>query len=267
MPKHDLLNLCSPPALDGQGRVATTLGTWTKLGLFKEIEAGDGPETSLSEQFQELSETPDAEFRSRLRTLVFAPENNPNLEDRDGAGDFTRALSWLLATDVYSLPTNRDEVIALDASYFRDTVPPFKNNNNNWPAFPGWAAFLGFGWTSARGIELDPTTAIRDALDDVFSVGAREVPIGTFVTSLAREIPVLDGGVYRLAVEQQLTGWRRLPDTHLSIGLSRALIRLRSRDTLRLERRGDAGRMMQLLGPGGRFLEDVSHVIRVEAVE
>ena len=263
LPRRNLVALCAPPALGDPDQLGKTLRNWTKLGFFLQQGDGDEAEVSLAGPFQELAETPDQEFRCRLRALVFSEANNQNLTNRDFAADFTRALAWLLGQDVYSLPTDRNEIVALDLDYFQTTEPPFANNPMNWPAFPDWAAVLGFGWKSAHGIALDPTTAVLDVLEEVFAGGIREMPIGPFVSGLAGLLPVLDGGVYRRAVENQLHEWRGVTDAQLSVSLSRALVRLRQADTLRLERRGDAERIMQLLGRERRVLEEVSHVIHV----
>jgi hypothetical protein len=268
MSRARLFALCAPPAIrerQSTDPLGTTLRQWTKLGFFVQRGAGDDVQIALAPPFDGTAVSPDGEFRRHLRALVMSEVNNPDLEGRALAGDFTRAIAWLLAQDVYALPAGEKGILELDRLHFQNTVSPFENNPANWPAFPDWVPFLGFGWISKPrdGLTIDPTTAVADELDHVFTDGVRELSIDGFIQGLAQAIPVLDAGTHRRAVEAQLRGWRGPSPSQISISLSRALVRLRYAEVLRLERRGDAGRMMQILGRQGRVLEDVSHVVRL----
>jgi hypothetical protein len=269
--RDELLNLCAPATLDKERKVSEaqkqarqTLNRWTQAGLFIEAEE----KITVHPDFA----TSDAgagglgSLRAALRKLVLSERNsdglsNPETESAAVCADFTRALCWVLAQDVYTLPgggyTGIEEI---ELSQLKEK--PFAlQNNTRWDGLKDWAPFLGFGWTS--GVDefvVDPTDAIRDALPAVFGE-ARELTQGAFLERLASELPVIDGGKYRLEIEERLSDNWVKPGAHeISQSLSRALLRLEIRGVLRLDARADADQR-SLLGRGGGSLRRISHVI------
>ena len=67
------------------------------------------------------------------------------------------------------------------------------------------------------------------------------------------EVPVLDGGVYRVAVEAQLekSALSQLQPGQLSTSLSRALFSLMIDQTLQFENKADVGRSIVFTGRDG----------------
>ena len=105
---------------------------------------------------------------------------------------------------------------------------------------------------------------MRDVLPQIFPKRG-PLEAGAVVAELAKMLPVLDGGVYRLAVEEEFlkrTGadaWRPPPEGQLSTSLSRALLRLVQDGTLRTENRADASRRVRLTGRRSTVIETFSH--------
>jgi hypothetical protein len=141
-------------------------------------------------------------------------------------------------------------------------------NGERWPGFKEWAEYLGFGWKShvSKGTTADPTEAVRDALPDVFGKQKSLSP-NDFIARLAEQLPVLDGGTYRLEVEKILKStddsdsWRGPSEGQLSSSLSRALLRLSVERSLILELKADSTKRVALTGRDYRPIREVSAFI------
>ncbi|MFO0822548.1 MAG: protein DpdG [Gemmataceae bacterium] len=213
-------------------------------------------------------DTGEAALRRTLRELVMRSNNNDPFWGSKGvpASDFTRGLAWCLAMDPLRLhgngydPVNRLELDTLPAD-----VEVFRNDTR-WNGFKAWSVFLGFGWLArypkAGTLVVDPAPAIREALPAVFG-GAARLTQKDFVERLREQLPVLDGGRYRRAVEEKLVRglWPEPKSGEASPSLSLALHRLRAEGVLEFENLADpaAGRLV-LVGRSGRQLAQVTHV-------
>ena len=154
-------------------------------------------------------------LRRTVRGLVLAKEQNDDLwKDTSGARDLTRALCWYLTQDVYRAPGRWKEgegatsvQEAQRADLKRDDF--VFSNDTRWGAFYAWAPFLGLAWRyglddngQIRGIFLpDPTEAVRDTVQ---TLEARDRwDASEFVSEIARKLPVIDGGTYRVEFEER----------------------------------------------------------------
>lgn len=273
MPEAELLAICAPAALqdhattfeDGK-QARQTLRRWRQLGLFEEI---DGKITLIYEARAVDVTGLAGVFRlgGLLRKLVLNAENNAQLNAPEGelAADLTLALSWALAQDVLTMPGGAySELNELDIRQLPNPPSAFQNDTR-WTGFKEWVPLLGFGWTESKGrgslLVVDPSAAVRDVLPAIFK-SRKELPIDEFTEAIALEIPVLDGGVYRRAVEGRLEPgtWRPTQPHEISVSLSVALQRLDVLDVFRLVARADAPKRT-LLGRGFREIGQVSHVV------
>ena len=84
----------------------------------------------------------------------------------------------------------------------------------------------------------DPTTAIRDALPEIFNSNER-LTAKEFVESLGESLPVLDGGKYRKYIEEYRKGEDPDPK-QLSEATSDALDRLVLEETLLIDNEDDS---------------------------
>lgn len=264
----DLLELAAPSTVvpDSKADMARkTLGRWKQLGFFTE----DGRSIQLCPSIAAIpSEDLDA-LRACVLKLVLAPDNNPgSVSDSAGddelcrAWDCTRAMAWALAQDPYSFPSRYKSGVE-DLQHAQGVEPRPYANDTRWAGFLEWAPFLGVGWSSTRfPFVPNPAFAVRSALGDVF-LGDEELPHGEFFRRLAEELPILDGGRYRMVVESQVKRrWREQSVGEISPCLSVAMQSLEAMGVVRLERRSDASQCM-LLGREGRRLREVSHVVRL----
>jgi hypothetical protein len=242
--KDQILKLCAPPEACSQEHTNNTLNTWTSLGLFAikpDEEYRIHPDIPRHEQKPE-------NLSKIARNLVLRPENNKDLwaKEDSGSSDFTLGLSWFLAQDAWTTELGgwpQAEELS------RYQMPPGKSvfqNDTRWPGFKEWASYLGFGFTlrHAAGISPDPTEAIRSALPAVF--GKHKIlQAKDFIRQLADQLPVLDGGDYRIQVEtvmlarQDQYSWKALPEGQLSTSLSRAILRLHEEGILRHKLKAD----------------------------
>jgi hypothetical protein len=260
---ENIANLCAPGETGSKEKVRQTLNTWTDLGLF-EVSSKEVVKIapSIKKQDRIMEKLP-----SLLQGIVLDPENTPDLRANElaKAADFTRALSWLMAQDVWKVDlSNWDTVQALFQKQMgRDSG--LIQNGTRWSGLKAWATYLGFAWTPrypSSSIVIDPTSAIRSVLPDVFGK-KKELKVTDFLVSLSHRIPVLDGGLYRTKVEDKLlesTGpdaWQPPPAQQQSTSLSRAILRLTADGSLNGELRDDSPERITLtgqgLGPAGEF--------------
>jgi len=247
-----LIALCAPSmTAKGDRMPEKTLNTWKKLGLFT---VGDDEQVRLSSELPK-----DARDLSRLtatlRGLVMDPRNNQKLwasdDDADDqadratvlAEDFTRAACWsLMLSPLQFAGQNWKSVDTLQQEMF---VPDSLaiQNDTRWLGFRAWAPFLGFGWLTLKGsLVPDPTVAIREVLPSIRV--ADLLPQREFLDSLARQLPILDGGSYRSEIESRLKPgyFETAIPGHLAPTLSLALQRLATAGVIEFQERADAER-------------------------
>jgi len=267
VPRDQLLSLCSPASLEQgnrKGDVTNTLRKWENLGLFVE----EGNELRLDPPPPRNCTTEHIRQHSREVCLRFA--NNENLFEKEQdnapilAQDLTRAIGWFLAQDVYScVLRNSEDAGAREYAQFGSS-PLNLENDTRWQGFSAWVLFLGFGWHDGMGLISDPSIAVRDALPEVFSEES-ELQIDVFLKRLSMQLPVLDGGDYRLRVEERLAGqgvWHPPREHQISTSLSIALRRMELEGRLSLEERSDSPSTRALLGRDQAMLKRATHVRR-----
>ena len=131
--------------------------------------------------------------------MLFRADNNQNFWDSEGtrAADFTRALAFVLAQDIYTADfETHASVQALEQRQIRDAGRRMLQNDVRWNGLRFWGDYLGFFWVDHRRWP-DPTAAVREELPAVFG-SARELPAVEFLRRLAERLPVLDGGRWRI---------------------------------------------------------------------
>jgi hypothetical protein len=249
---QDVLDAVAPAGVVSDPRMArVTLHRWTELGLFH-VDAADyvtlskAPETDLNSDVEIVRAT-----RMAARQCALSEANNPELWARESAraADLTRSLAWLLAQDVYRMRFSDAQSLELRQVANDDLRLMQNDTRKNGLQF--WSHFLGFVRQPGGG-DVDPTLAIRETLPGCIAAG-EEMPAAEFVERLAQRLPVLDGGIYRVAVESQLErdALSPLQSGQLSTSLSRAMFSLMVDQTLQFENRADVGRSVVFTGRDG----------------
>lgn len=248
------IEVCSPwptHETDKAVRLRGALSRWTKLGLF----VNDGGNLKIHERFDKKKRGESVnELSARLpnacRMLMLEAHHClPLWGDSPGiTADFVRGAAWVLAQDIYALPTTSTAIEKLQNEQMTAGQKIFENDTR-WNGLRFWMRYLGFATGDGNNIQADPTAAIKAELPDLF--GSRtELPAHDFVKGLAARLPVLDFGDYRQMVEDTLNpaNWQRPQDGHLSMSLSLALRRLALDNIIRLEGKADAGASYRLTG-------------------
>ena len=217
------------------------------------VESGEGIQLT-TEAIAGIAEG-DRGFARYVRARVLHEHTlkgkvNWDWTDQTGAKDLVRSLAWFLTLPVSRAPRSFDgadpNLITLQTEdfgeRFEDDAGDSKwpiNNDPRWQSFRRWACSLGFAWRSPGDHLIpDPTTAIRDALPEIFDSNGR-LTAKEFVESLGRSLPVLDGGKYRRYVEENRSGENPDPK-QLSEATSGALERLVLEKTLLIANEDDS---------------------------
>lgn len=265
MERDRVLDLCAPKGVTERKYPTQTLNRWIELGLFQNAS-------------ETISIHPDIPAKERTidrlstwaRRRALAPENNERFWEATEArsADFTRAISWLLAQDIYDAEYRSwDDLQPVLQRQTPGNQTIFGQNDTRWNGLRAWGPFLGFGRVgNTRGSPfiIDPTDALRDALPRIFGK-QKTLAADEFQDAVAVELPVLDGGEYRKLVEAKLSeqrgadAWQPPPQGQLSTSLSRALLRLTTDGTLQGESRADAIQRVRLTGRQREVVADFSH--------
>jgi len=239
-----------------------TLNRWKELGLFAE-----GERISLCDPYRGQLGGDESRAEAALpkcaRAIVLAERNNQRFweSEENRSADLTRALSWMLAQDVYSLDTsNADAVMGLEGQQVADPSFRLIKNNTRWDGLRPWMTYLGFAHEDTQ-LRVDPTVSVRDALADAFG-DTLTLTAPELMAALRAQIPVLDGGVYRTKVEEVMVerAWKRPPSGWVSSSLSRALQRLEFEGAIGFEQRSDAAEGATLTGRNGSPWRQFTHV-------
>lgn len=264
IPTDRLVSLCAPPnAVSTQERANQTLNRWKELGLLVEVDDTIRIATAYQNRLTKKNLSSQT-IATVAREVALADSNNANFWEAENnrSADFTRAVSWMLAQDVYAFtPASHADVESTELAQLGNSSV-FKNDTR-WSGFKSWATFLGFGYTGrspSNAFVVDPTAAVRDTLQGC-DLGTRRA-VADFLSMLADILPVLDGGMYRQLVEAKIdnTSWSPPHDKTVSMSMSRTFLRLRESGHLQLENNSDA-ESYGLLGREGRVIESVSHVV------
>lgn len=267
--RDDLLKACgSDLDIVDAKHLNQSLTRWIELGLFA-VEGGvvvlRDPYRS---QLSRTTDTAEARLMKVAREIALAPENNARFweSEENRSADLSRGLSWILAQDVYSMDTSSHQKVAtLESTQVADRAKHILQNDTRWNGLRTWMLYLGF----ARGgtqVTIDPTEAVRDMLPSIFD-REESLPAPIFVERAAAALPVLDGGVYRLQIEEVLkdSNWTRPSDGHLSTAFSRAIQRLDREGLIAAEKKSDTEDGIMLVGSHQRSWRSVTHVRRIQA--
>jgi hypothetical protein len=201
-------------------------------------------------------------LRTVVRDLVLAPEcNTGDLWDGNtGMRDFTRAIAWMLTKDPYDSPGTYERANRAQNADFGKAA--FFNTNLRWITFQRWATFLQFGWIDSVGAEeffqIDPTPTVRAVAAGLFA-DRRTWRLPEFVLELGRQVPVLDGGVYRLQIEAGVKSDHESSLISQTLGL--ALRRLEAERSLRLEKQSDIESLGIVDSAGGTLTYSHVHAV------
>lgn len=171
------------------------------------------------------------DVRNQVRRILLAPEQAETAKQPWVAP----AIAWFLTLDTSEpIPVNENWRSRVE----RD-CPGTDNafelvNEASCQQFAYWVAYLGFGWRLTTGgreahpadvLVPDPSAALKAALPAVMEPG-ETLPVDEVISRLGAVYSVIEGGIVRELVENQLVKERRRPDRQLSRSTSFAFARL-----------------------------------------
>ncbi|MDI1450818.1 protein DpdG [Polyangium sp. 6x1] len=263
-----LETLCRPRANAGDSRMMSyTFATWRALGLFE----GDDEHVRLASPFDVIDQVDTEALRTAVLELLLRPENSPTLLDSDTsdeisrASDFVRVATWALAQDPYRLASSNQDRVLEQAS--AQGIALFKGDGR-WVSFQEWAYFVGLGVMTRLGLVMNPARAVREVLSGRHALVAlsaeEDVPLTTFLSDLAKALPVVDGGAYRVRLDDVFRAKNHSFAPHqLSPALALALLQLDHEGVIILsDRPGDVATRLSLLGRARAVVRTASHIRR-----
>jgi hypothetical protein len=188
-------------------------------------------------------------MRALVRSGAMRAECESDLWEKDEAGslillgarDLVRVFSWFLNLDVLGAPyVYSKSANSLERLQLEQTDENLIMNDTRWLPFVRWGRYLGLlsemsmysgAGRSDSAVIPDPTVALRSVLPRCVPVG-EWVPLSTVLNAIAEELPVLDGGIFRRAIQDHgAPEW----DTDCSPSLSLAFEHLRASGDIELD--------------------------------
>lgn len=277
----DLINNCVPDAISIKD-FHNTLKTWTDLGLIvdkygnlpqikglrEEVLRTSDIELCLPEEYKLDCKYNNLSIILRnlpkiLNRVIFLPENNENFwsSENNKSSDFTRSLSWILSQNIYDIKTTYKDIEEIENHQILDKNCKFFQNDTRWAGFSDWTLALGWVWSSNKGIQIDPTEAIKLVLSEVFN-NKKELSIEEFIKNLSDILPVIDNGKYRIEVEKVLNKqyWKEHNEKELSLSLSLGLKNLELQDYISFSKKSDSSSVYSIMQKEDKVWESISHI-------
>ena len=276
VPKNELVKRCMAGIeRDPNGRTVGTINSFNNVdkgvGLFEENKQ-DNDKIWFAKKYEKLAKLDNEGRRLELpvilRNLLFNGDATDNfMTDNTGMNDVNRIFAWLLAQDPYNTSLENKALFDLENEQLGSVETRVLNSNSSrMPNVRNWGHYLGFLTPISDDYMIDPTRAIQASLDDIFGDKV-EIEGPKFLKSLAKKIPIIDEGAYRVKVEETLLNtavWEQPSEGFLSKSLSLALWRLDINPKINfdLEHRADARGIKKLSPPPGQSEKAFSHVVR-----
>ncbi|NYI97118.1 hypothetical protein HNR12_003395 [Streptomonospora nanhaiensis] len=237
--------LLNPPALRDEGKMFTfAVNTLRDYGLVSD----EGGQLALAGAARQCDGHDADHFHEVLRDAVLAPQWNTGIGENDSqkdARDLTRALCWFLSLEPHQTALNWEEAQARQKDALKPQVRPAIINDFRWTRFAYWSTALGLAAPSLWTDRLTPdcTLAVKQVLRRCWSPGDALGAVD-MLHRLRRELPVLPGGEYSVAVGVPSPG-----EDAAGAALSFALLRGEHEGWITLERDADARHWLSIHDP------------------
>lgn len=247
---------------NSEKKLRETLHFWKEYGLWE--ENGDGIKA-----WSEFSN--DENLGERISLTLF--KERLDIVDGTGVEPLIRGMALFLCLDSFTFSGGSffksTEIETIVGRYLpqrtengtRLTINPYETS-----IFANYGLLLGFLEKVTKDqFVVDPTRLIRPAVNKIFknADNRSEMPVEEFLIQLRDMLPVIDGGEYRIKIEQlirtKVKDWKAMPEHELSASLSQALYRLNLEGVIFLIPKSDAEKTVQLNLPGNKT-RPVSHI-------
>jgi hypothetical protein len=238
--RETLMAYLTPDSFNvGPSAVSDTISETSRLGL---IFNDDDDKYRVAEDLVQ----DDRSFQEIIEDRLLRPSS----PDKYGHQNFQKALAWfMLQSPTQPIDWRSNPRARVEADCGADINGFELTNDTRFNNFAYWARFLGFARMTPTGnaqrVTADPTEAVRRHLPKLLSPDATVAPVET-LRKLALQLPVLDFGKTRVAIESLLPVDRQPDDTQISATMTLTLMRMEQAGEIILENRADAKSRIQL---------------------
>ncbi|AYA62600.2 protein DpdG [Alteromonas sp. RKMC-009] len=243
-------------------KLKESLSFWSNLGLWQKKD------DNICAKDMNASEL---NFPSRLCECIFSEK--VDVIDGNGIEPLIRSMVLFLSLGRYTLVGNEHfrstDIGNIASKYFpsfSENQTRLSINNSETGVLSDYGILLGlFEKVDKNLFTVDPTRLFSPFIKKVLSsdIAKNGLSIDDFLIELRREIPVVDGGEYRVIVENLISSknsdWIKPQSHQLSASLSIALHRLTVGRVIKLENKSDSELTMHMLLPGNTT-RPISHI-------
>jgi hypothetical protein len=243
-------------------KLRESLNFWSSLGLWeKDKNKIKAKVTSASE----------LNFQSRLCECIFSKKLD--VIDGNDVEPLIRSMALFLSLSRYTLIGNEHfkstDIGGIASNYLpsmSENQTRLSINSSETAVLSDYGILLGFfEKVDKNHFTVDPTRLFTPFIKKVLSkdIAKNGLLVNDFLHELRKEIPVVDGGEYRVIVENLISSknseWKKPQSHQLSVSLSIALQRLRVNRIIQLENKSDSVSTMYLALPGNTNTP-ISHI-------
>lgn len=243
-------------------KLKESLSFWSSLGLW---QTNDDKICAKDINASELN------FSSRLSECIFSEK--VDVIDGNGIEPLIRSMALFLSLSRYTLIGNEHfkstDIGSIASKYFpsfSENQTRLSINNAETGVLSDYGLLLGFFEKIDKNLfTVDPSRLLTPFIKKVLSkdIAKHGLSIDDFLIELRREIPVVDGGEYRVIVENLIASknseWIKPQSHQLSASLSIALHRLKVSRVIKLENKSDSESTMGMVLPGNTTAP-ISHI-------
>jgi len=166
-----------------------------------------------------------------------------------------RVLTCLMSLQQHSLGGKEPLTLGLITEKVQRWVPNETINNNTEKMVREYGRYLGFlELAPNQHYYTDPTRAIQCFLPQIFGE-QKNLPIKIFMANMAEVMPMMDGGEFRVKIQEIMAerGWSAPEGQNISTSTSLALRRLEISQKIQLITGSDDAASLLLQLPGGEI--------------
>lgn len=224
------------------GKIRENLAFWCRLGLWPMEEERILPQPNETRPL----------YQRVLQCTIDACKEKGIAEGNE-CEPLWRVLACLMSLQQHSFMGTEPLSIADVAKNVHKWLPPGTVNSNSEKSPIEYGRYLGFlELAPDQNYYTDPTRAIQGFLPLIFGE-QKTLPIKTFMANMAEVMPMMDGGEFRVKVQEMMAenGWSASESSNISTSTSLALRRLEISQQIQLIVGSDDAASLSLQLPGG----------------
>lgn len=233
------------PANDNAWRkIKENLAFWCRLGLWPMEEEMLLPQSEESRPLYQ-----------RVLQCTIATCKEKGIAEGNECEPLWRVLTCLMNLQQHSLGGKEPLTPGIITEKVRKWLPTETINTNTEKLVREYGRYLGFlELTSDQNYYTDPTRAIQCLLPQIFGE-QKTLPIKIFMANMAEAMPMMDGGEFRVKVQEIMAeqGWSAPEGKNISTSTSLALRRLEINQQIQLIVGSDDAASLSLQLPGGEI--------------